>query len=268
MICRTVLSTALVLLIKALPRGHPALLKLSRSSSFLTSITHHLGALRPEIRMSGMFIAETVSKQTLAPDGPVKPLDFSDIWEAGDDGSDVVAALRETLHDPADWLVQDWQVEADQVDQVDTQPKGAEVKTEEGIPSDRQATSASSKIQVLSSDLAAEYSDYDSEEEPDLVPYNMPSGPISDDLKDLEDPSAFTPQKKKVRPPVYLADLGQMLKSNEDAEKLKVALDEAEGLIRRKSGWGTELGESIMPFALTLVPFNSCTLHDTTPYSR
>ena len=57
---------------------------------------------------------------------------------------------------------------------------------------------------------------------------------------------------KKVPRPVYLAQLGELVRSlggnkseNEEntAAKIEVALDVAEELIRRKSGYGTELGK-------------------------
>jgi len=52
---------------------------------------------------------------------------------------------------------------------------------------------------------------------------------------------------------VYLAQLGEMIRStsglkteqeNQDAEKIEIALDVAEELVRRKRGYGTELGKS------------------------
>lgn len=88
------------------------------------------------------------------------------------------------------------------------------------------------KIQVLSSD--------DSDD--DFIPYDMPT---EDDavLAEGEDISTFTQPKDKPKPPVYLADLANYLKSSEDVNKIELGLAYAATLIRKRAAWGTELGE-------------------------
>lgn len=60
------------------------------------------------------------------------------------------------------------------------------------------------------------------------------------------DPSLLNPQKKRVRKPVYLLELGRLLKEGkegqEQCENIGMALSIGAALIRRKAGWGTELG--------------------------
>ena len=72
------------------------------------------------------------------------------------------------------------------------------------------------------------------------------ASPTPSDLDEyIEDPTLFAPKKKKVARPVYLGQLGELLGSKEEPEKLDVALKWGEGLIRRKRGFGLELGEQI-----------------------
>lgn len=273
----TDLSGILVLLLGYFSPLHQSIVVLSRSSVFLTSISSHLSALRPSVRYSGMYIAELVSQKSLPRNGPVKPLDFAEIWEhqAGTEGLKSVDRLRKLNEaGPKDWDVADWEIGGDtlegQVGEPDDDMLGPEtVVSNPGRPAqDSNRTSAkrthpknTGKIQVISStsaddnssdgndeNLLASYNEYDSDSDgdnDDLQPYAMPNPPAlsKSDLADLEDPSAYTPNKKKVLPPVYIHDLLSMLKQSTDAERLEVGLREAEGLIRRKAGWGAELGE-------------------------
>jgi hypothetical protein len=70
-----------------------------------------------------------------------------------------------------------------------------------------------------------------------------------------KDPSLFNPQKKRVRKPVYLLELGKLLKEGkegeEQSENIGMALNTGATLIRRKAGWGTELGARTLPAIAT-----------------
>ena len=60
------------------------------------------------------------------------------------------------------------------------------------------------------------------------------------------DTTLRNPGKKRINKPVYLVDLGRMLKFEkegpEQAESIMIGLRCAAGLIRRKEGYGNELG--------------------------
>lgn len=62
------------------------------------------------------------------------------------------------------------------------------------------------------------------------------------------DPTLLNPLQKRIQRPVYLLDLGRLLKGdkegNEQLESLQVALDTAASLIRKKASWGLELGRN------------------------
>lgn len=250
-----------MLLLTDLPDLHSSIVSLSLSPMFLTSISTHLASLRPSIRYKGMFIAELVSRKSRDPGGSVKPLDFGDLWQEAE-ARNAVSRLRDLSEGPKDWHAEGWEMPIEGEAEVEGADDTAETEVNSAVQAARlpsmSATprrngkqAANGKIQVLSSStsddesaLADEYNEYDSaaEDEDDLVPYTLPAAPRAEDLKDLEDPSAYTPNKKKVQPPVYIADLSAMLKDGKDADRLEMGLREAEGLIRRKAGWGSELG--------------------------
>lgn len=60
------------------------------------------------------------------------------------------------------------------------------------------------------------------------------------------DATLRNPGKKRINKPVYLVDLGRLLKFEkegpEQAESIEIGLRCAAGLIRRKEGYGSELG--------------------------
>lgn len=110
-----------------------------------------------------------------------------------------------------------------------------------------------------------------------LKPYPLPAGPSDATLDALSssDPSLYqsaystpsahptsTRRRGKLRPPVYIFELTEYLRgkdpdgvasgqnkeeADQEAERVEMALKEGEGLIRRKSGWGHELSESLFP---------------------
>lgn len=213
--------------------------------------------MRESVRLEGMLVAEQVSKSTLEPDGPVKPLDFGDIWEGVGDAFIHIRDLRSLVEQCDDANVSDWVVEDLAEEEVTEVPDEAsstfKLSSKHTAPLKSEQSSTKSNaprkiIQVVSSTPADnaeeehEFDDYDRDvDEPDLKPFAMPSLPPAHELKDIGDSTTYTPGKKKVKPPVYIPDLCTYLRSHEDAEKLEVGLKEAATLIRRKATWGSEL---------------------------
>ena len=77
------------------------------------------------------------------------------------------------------------------------------------------------------------------------------ASPTPSELAEIEHDPTLRVGVKEVPRPVYLAQLGEMVRSSaglqrgneqDTATKIEVALEVAEELIRRKSGYGTELG--------------------------
>lgn len=61
------------------------------------------------------------------------------------------------------------------------------------------------------------------------------------------EPTLLNPSRKKIHKPIYLLDLGKLFKvdkeGDEQCESIRMALQTAAELVRRKAGWGLELGK-------------------------
>lgn len=84
------------------------------------------------------------------------------------------------------------------------------------------------------------------------TPSSRSASPTPSELAEIEKDPSLNMGRKKVARPVYLAQLGEMVRSTSglrseqadaEAQKIEVALNAAEDLIRRKRAFGTELGE-------------------------
>lgn len=229
-----------------------------------------------------MYTAELVSERSTDSDSGLKPLSFGEVWadEDGrsvpDGGTEAVDKLRALARmEIGDWNVEDWLepeegegVVIEEQAQAQAQVHAAATPSARGTTAARAngtarraaaAAATHSKIQVISSD----YDDYDrldpasstnTDDEDDLQPFALPPLPPAADLKDLDDPTIQTSldAKNRIHPPVYLPDLLAYLRSGNDstdkqaAEKVAMGLKEAEGLIRRKGSWGSELRKSLL----------------------
>ncbi|KAJ5613259.1 hypothetical protein N7510_006453 [Penicillium lagena] len=91
-------------------------------------------------------------------------------------------------------------------------------------------------------------SDEGTDEDEDLIPYEKPDADASDSD---EDPTLV--QRNKPTAPVYIRDLITCLRDIENVERYHLAIATAPSLIRRKTGFGTELIEQTEELALILV---------------
>ena len=86
------------------------------------------------------------------------------------------------------------------------------------------------------------------EEDDDLIPYEKPDEDPSDDD---DDPTLV--QRNKPTAPVYIRDLVTYLRDADNIDRYNLAISSAPSLIRRKTGFGTELTENVEELALTVV---------------
>ena len=86
-------------------------------------------------------------------------------------------------------------------------------------------------------------------------PSSRSPSPTPSELAEIEKDPTLRVGQTKISRPVYLAQLGEMIRGtsglkpeqvNQEAEKIEIALNVAEGLIRRRRGYGTELGRSFV----------------------
>lgn len=179
-----------------------------------------------------MLVAEEVARAA------GKALNFGE-WEGEDQERPWCRKLRD--------LLQACDADADETEEDDDLPHPRS-------PVSQPAPAAAVSQNPIAVEVPA--SGYDSDDS--LIGYASPASsrsasPTPSDLEDFEhDPTVRVGVKKFPRP-VYLAQLGEMVRSSgglqggneqDTATKLEVALDVAEELIRRKCGYGTELGMS------------------------
>ena len=241
-------------MITALPLQHPAVVKLSKSPGFLSAISAHLGLLRPTQRFVGMLVAEIVSSRSVAPDGPIAALNFGDIWDGIEEERAVARSLRELVGRKLDG--QGWQDDLRcRWTAITTHPVPTRAVPIKKAPVP--TTTAPKRPLISIIDVPD-----------DLRPFPLPPAPSDDYIESLASadagvysttmPSASnetaTRRRGKLRAPVYIPELVAYLKGqapeggkeqeDEVAQRIEMGLREGEGLIRRKKGWGGELGQS------------------------
>jgi telomere length regulation protein len=183
-----------------------------------------------------MLVAEEVA--TLAG----KKLDFGD-WEGRDPDRSWARSLR--------ILVRERDVNAEAAQTLTEDKKNPEQE----VPSPAKANpsdSATSRHVIRVENAAEPDSDdeslrgYASEENSDRAPSPTPS-----ELEEIEKDPTLNVGVKKVPKPVYLAQLGELVRStsaglksaeNDEPDKIEMALNCGEELIRRKRNFGMELG--------------------------
>ena len=183
-----------------------------------------------------MLVAEEVARRT------GKELDFKD-WD-GDDGGQLWARnVRQLLGGK------------DTDAEIPDDDEGRTPAVEEILEED--AFEATSEPVKTSRPLCAPSEDPDSDDS--LTGYASPPSsrspsPTPSELAEIEKDPTLHVGRTKISSPVYLAQLSEMIRGpsglktdqeNQEADRIEIALKVAEELIRRKRGYGTELGRSL-----------------------
>lgn len=168
-----------------------------------------------------------------------KKLAFGD-WEGDGPGKVWARDLRSLLDR------RDADVEADEAEPEEALP----VKDSKSVPEPSHAPPSRSTVQVVQTD------GHDSDDS--LTGYDSPgssraSSPTPSELEEMEKDPTIHVGKKKIPRPVYLAQLGELLRPStgqkydeqQEADMMEMALNCAEELIRRKQHYGLELGKCI-----------------------
>lgn len=207
-----------------------------------------------------MLVAELLSAATVPPGGELTPLSFGDeIWEGAEEGKEVARRIRAVVQEQGENSVDGWQ----QILRSRWEPTS---NLQQSVSSPSPQPTVSIPVPVLSPaptprPLISVISDPD-----DLQPYPLPAPPPTSVLSALasDDASLYstalpstststTRKRGKLRAPVYIPELVAYLKGTDpegkkeeadgEAERVEVGLNEGESLVRRKAGWGGELGE-------------------------
>ena len=222
--------------ISYLPASSSTLRELAVSVPFIRSISTYIGHLDPSVRRCGMLVAEEVARWT------GKQLDFKD-WDGDNGGKPWARGVRQLLG------VKD--TDADILDDEG----GCELAVEEILEED--AFEPTSEPVQPPRPFCAPSEDPDSDDS--LTGYASPPSsrspsPTPSELAEIEKDPTLRVGRTKISRPVYLAQLGEMIRGpsglktdqeNQDGDRIEIALDVAEELIRRKRGYGKELGRSL-----------------------
>jgi telomere length regulation protein len=229
------LTLLLLTAVSYLPSSSTALKDLALSGPFIRSIGTYIGHLDPSVRRCGMLVAEEVARRT------GKELDFKD-WDGDDGGKPWARSVRQLLG------------EKDADAEIPDDDEGDELAVEDIVANTFEPTRQ--PVQTPR-DCVSSPKGYDSDDS--LTGYDSPPSsrspsPTPSELVEIERDPTLRVGRTKIARPVYLAQLGEMIRGtsglrteqeNQEAEKIEIALGAAEELIRRKRGYGTELGESV-----------------------
>lgn len=206
--------------------------KISSSSLYLNAISNRLGSVSARPRLFGTLLAEHMS--AMAPDPKVKPLNFElngfhDEEQAFWKNTIAKIADRPTKYDAGTWMV------------LNTSTPKTEVKDDNQTWMESPANLSSKRNNSVprshstENRKSAKTTAMDSDDEEDLESYPFPE----DDAEDSDDDPTLA-KKEKVKPPVYIKDLLEYLRS-EDYEKQKLGVENAARLITQKAKFGQEL---------------------------
>ncbi|GLB06870.1 telomere binding protein [Aspergillus tubingensis] len=212
-----------------------AMMFIGRTGLFLNTVSNRLAASSPRARFLGMLIGTTIS-QLIEQQG--KGMRFD---------------LEEMKSDEAHWYLDLAKVHdaVGSIESIESLRGPATKPTEKPTKKRTSATDTPKKDTRRAKIVAIEEindSDQEDEEDEDLIPYEKPD----EDPSDSDDDPTLV-QRNKPTAPVYIRDLITYLRDTENVERYELAVSTAPSLIRRKTGFGTELAENIEELALVVV---------------
>ncbi|KAG1891495.1 telomere length regulation protein-domain-containing protein [Suillus subluteus] len=231
-------TSLLLLIVSYFPGQSECVVSTALSPSFVTAVGQYISHLDNNIRRCGMLAAEVVATRA------GKNLDFGD-WDGDADGKPWARDLRA--------LCSARDVDFDPYTGDELEPA-----TEESTPTEEIITAGvldGAKISALKLTEASVATGYDSDDS--LTGYASPissrsASPTPSELDEMEKDPTLRVGVKKIPRPVYLAQLGEMVRNarvkpgeeSQEADKIEMALNVAEELIRKKRDYGTELEEN------------------------
>ena len=234
------ISTLLLLAVTHFPPSSTEAASVALSPSLIPAVGAYISHSDASVRRCGMLVAEMVASRV------GKNLNFDD-WEGDDGGRDWARHLRHLCSQR----------------DIDFEPlceDDAAQGSEPGGNLTAEATSGTAARQesVAETGIRAQVAtSYDSDDS--LTGYASPSSsrspsPTPSELQEIERDPTLRVSQKKIPRPVYLAQLGELVRNsgvgpseeNQEADKIEMAINVGEELIRRKRDYGTELGKSNM----------------------
>ncbi|KAE8379877.1 telomere length regulation protein-domain-containing protein [Aspergillus bertholletiae] len=212
------------------------IMEIGRSSAFLNAVSNRLAASSPKARFLGMIIGMSISQLI---ERPGKAMRFD---------------LEEMESDEALWYFNMVNTQ-DSVGSLESIKLPTNSTSKSQQPAKGSSTSAMAtqkpppqRTAKIVSIVEIESENEEPEEDEDLIPYEKPD---EDPYDSDEDPTLV--QRNKPTAPVYIRDLIIYLRDTENIERFELAISTAPSLIRRKTGFGTELAENTEELALVIV---------------
>ncbi|KAF7593136.1 telomere binding protein [Aspergillus hancockii] len=230
-------TQAILLAAGYLKRLDPSVvMEVGRSSAFLNMVSNRLAASSSKARFLGMITGMSISRLI---EQPGKAMRFD---------------LEEIESDEALWYLNLINVQ-DSVGSLESIKSPAVLTSKSQKHAKGSSTSAKSTQKqppLQAAKIVAieeiESENDESEEDDDLIPYGKPD---EDPYDSDEDPTLI--QRNKPTAPVYIRDLITYLRDTDNIERFELAISTAPSLIRRKTGFGTELAENTEELALVIV---------------
>lgn len=223
----------MLLIVSSLPKRSPAIQALAFSQAFIESIGSYISHLDHSVRRCGMLMAEVVA----AASG--KTLNF-DQWSGSGQGQEWAITMRELTSK------RDIDAQEAPVDVLRLEIGEKQLADESGAPADHShnSTQARPRPKVIEAS-------YDSDDSLEGYASETSStvSPTPSELDEIEKDPTTHVGRKKINRPVYLIDLATLITGSkkpddpQNADRIEMALNCAEDLIRRKQGFGSELGK-------------------------
>ncbi|KAF8448015.1 telomere length regulation protein-domain-containing protein [Boletus edulis BED1] len=228
------LSTLLLLVVTHFPQSSNEVASIALSPSLVSAVGGYISHPDASVRRCGMLVAEVVASRV------DKNLNFDD-WEGDDDGKVWARRLRQLCSQR----------------DIDFEPSHEDdgVQGDDAEPGPSPATEVTLMTAARQPIAETRVADYDSDDS--LTGYASPSSsrspsPTPSELQEIEKDPTLHVGRKKIPRPVYLAQLGELVRNsgvvsseeNQEADRIEMAINMGEELIRRKHDYGTELAEN------------------------
>ena len=229
------MTCLLLITISYFPPSSESVQSLASTPNFIKGIGLYISHLDNSVRHCGMLAAEVIAELCN------KKLNFDD-WDGDDSGKPWCRDLRQLLKArdvDANVNVLDSEEASMIVEEVST-PLASKLASVDGYG--QRATFVPKPGGYDSDDSMTGYAS---------PPSSRSSSPSPSELAEFEKDPTLNVGIKKVLYPVYLAQLSDLLRGTgpkvnandpHEADKIEMALNTAEELIRKKRGYGTELG--------------------------
>ncbi|KAF6764869.1 telomeric DNA binding protein [Ephemerocybe angulata] len=235
----------------------PPMRDLSFNTGFIQGVGRYLGHQDKSVRLCGMLVGEEIARMS------GKKLEFGG-WDGEESGKPWARALRKLLRG------RDVDADVEKADMGAPPPDESDAALEE-LVSPAAMRAAMEEVEdepephkVQFKDTAAGYDSDDSLAGYESPPSSRSASPTASELAEIEKDPSLNVNVKKIPRPVYLKQLGDLLKggkktSTEDAheaDRIEMALNTAEELIRKKKDYGTELAENAVNLEYSLLSLN------------